>query len=142
MANKPTADETPADNLTPDRTAPAVVAESQPVVVATRTSNKARWALTAIAGAGLVGLGLLGGILIGQQVGLSTAHDLGQAAHLTMENQQSGQREKLREHVRERLQEMRDGRQQSPGQQSPGQQGPAQDGPVQPSPTPTPGNNG
>ncbi|MBN9149968.1 MAG: hypothetical protein J0H56_00940 [Micrococcales bacterium] len=135
MANTPTADTTPADG--PASTAAATAAEPQSAASAPRPSGKARWVLTSIAGVGLVGLGLLGGILIGQQTG--HPGDRGPEARIIVEHQQSGQNqripERVKERVKERMQDHRNG-QPSPGQQGPGQQNPGE----QPAPTPAPGN--
>ena len=113
MANTLTADNAPADNAPPD--------------VAAKPRSASRWVLTSVAGAGILVLGLLGGMPIGQQVGLSMAHDRAVGALITMEHQHNGQREHVREHIRERLQDTRDKRR--PGTQ-------------QPAPTPVPGDGG
>ncbi|HMM82095.1 MAG TPA: hypothetical protein PJ998_02875 [Terrimesophilobacter sp.] len=122
MANTPTSDTTPADEPTTNAAAPAP-----------GPTGKTRWVLTSIAGVGLVGLGLLGGILIGQQTG--HFGDRAPEARIIMEHQQSGQNqripERMKEKVKERIQDHRQG-QQTPGQKAPGQ----------PAPTPTPGSNG
>lgn len=115
----------------PERDAAADV---QPVLVASGPSNTSRWVLTSLAGVGLLGLGLLGGILIGQQVGPSTAQDRGPAAHITVEHPRADQREQRREHARERLQDLRDKRELAPGPQQPA--------PQQPDPAPSPEGGG
>ena len=140
MANKPTADETPASTPS-EAPVPTVATEPHTVVPAAKSSTKTRWVLTSIAGAGLLGIGLLGGILIGQHAGGFSAHDRG-PTQISIEHQQSGKQDMLRERVRERLQDIRGG-QQGSGRQGPGQQAPNQQTPDQPAPTTPPsGDNG
>lgn len=158
MANKPTADTPPADdgasgsvngpfsgpfNGPVDGSAPAAAGQAMtaaphPTVVASPSTQRNRWVLPSIAGVGLVILGLLGGILIGQHIGLQLADHRGPDAHVFIEREQPGQQQRLPERLRERWQDIRGG-QQNPGQQNPGQQ---ESGP-QPSPSETPpGENG
>jgi|GEM_PF-5081195 len=118
MAKKPNADETPASETTPETAAPAVAAEQHTVVAGAKPSTASKWILTSIAGVGLLALGLLGGVLIGQHSGHPSAQDRGPGAHITIEHQQSNPREQLKERIRERIQDVREGRQ-GPGQNTP-----------------------
>lgn len=135
MANKPTSEESTADVVTD------VVPESRPVVVARQTSGVTRWVFTSIAGVGLVVMGLLGGILIGQHSGFEAARD--QAKNLVVEHQDFQKLDKLQEKLREHMQNRQGNHQ---GQQlPPGQNGQDPNGQPNPQPSPSqtiPGSNG
>ncbi len=141
MAKTPTADEPIAGEPTSEASATLAPADPRPVASTQGATRKSRWVLPAIAGVGLLSLGLLGGILIGQNVDNPAGHDRGPDARILIEHQQSGQREqlsdgmreRLQERVRERLQDIRDGQKPGTGQQTPGQPAPS---------TPAPSDNG
>lgn len=133
MAKTSTAGESTAGEPTSEASATLAPAEPRPVASTQGTTRKSRWVLPAIAGAGLLSLGLLGGILIGQNVDNPGGHDRGPDARILIEHQQSGQREqlndgmreRLHERVRERLQDIRDGQKPGTGQQTPDQPTPS-----------------
>lgn len=91
------------------------------------TTTRTRWVLSSIAGAGILCLGLLGGVLIGQQMAPAGKHNGGgsasASAHQSGPGQQlqlpDGVRDHIKEHMKDRRQDLRDGRTDQRG----GQQG-------------------
>ncbi len=92
----------------------------------TREASRSRWVLTSLAAAGLLCLGLLGGMLIGQNFMAPGSHnDAGPGKGFIHQGEPGQQQipERRKEHlknevrndVKERLQERRDQRQHAPG---------------------------
>lgn len=137
MAKTPPIDESTADEPTSEASTTLAPGEPRPTFRPQGTMRTSRWVLPAIAGVGLLSLGLLGGILIGQNVGNPAGHGRGPDARILIEHQQPGQGERLperlQERFRERLQGIREGQKPGTGQQKPEQTSPS---------TPAPGDNG
>lgn len=122
MANNPSsAETTPTVDATETDATPHAVAVAP--VRATK-SPRARWVLSSIAAAGLLCLGLLGGMLIGQHMvppgihvdgkpGNAAIHNGGPGQQHTLTSQEEKRvKDEVNQQVKQRLQELRDRKQQ------------------------------
>lgn len=117
MANKPAPTENDADvnETVPFSVSASTPYTNQPVVThAGPPSTRGRWALTSIAAAGLLIIGLLGGMLIGQQMDRPGMHNEGSPARALIQKQHQSQIQGAQQRLKERLKERHD-RQLLPG---------------------------
>lgn len=115
MANSPSSKEIDTDNaaLAPSESR-AVGSEHAPP--STGFSPRSRWVLSSLAGIGLLCLGLLGGMLIGQQMTPPGMHNGNMPNGVYVYEGSNGPnshvpdelKERIKDHVKEQLQERRD----------------------------------
>ncbi len=70
-------------------------------------STRARWAIASVAGVGLLSLGLLGGMLIGQQMAPCALHNGAGPARVSAEQNSDGHHAQIPDQVRDHLKERR-----------------------------------
>lgn len=124
MANTPRSKETEIDDGAAT-TAESALGTAEPVSRGT-VSTRSRWIISTIAGVGLLGLGLLGGMLIGEHMTPPGPHHGVGPAGVFEHDGKFGQgqllpdevKERMREQIKDRLQERRE-RQSDPSQISP-----------------------
>ncbi len=110
MATTPT----PTEDTTPhEQSSEAPKPHTVPVAASPSVSTSGKWVLTSIAAVGLLGLGLLGGMQIGQQMVPVGAHASGpviihQGGQGQVERIPDGMKERMQDRMKERMQERRD----------------------------------
>ena len=97
MANKATTTDTPTEVTTE-------VTTEETAAPITVTPHRMPWVLLSIAGVGLIVLGLLGGILIGQNLGRPGEVRGQSTSHVFVQHPGQGQRETIRERLKDRWQ--------------------------------------
>lgn len=117
MATTPTPTENNADM---DATTPLPAQTTAPnpnqsvMPVAAPATSRGRWIFTSIAAAGLLIIGLLGGMLIGQQMDYPGLHNVGSPARALIQQHHQSQVQGAQQRLKERLKDRRD-RQSVPG---------------------------
>ena len=99
--------------------------QAQPVNTAsTSLPRKVRWTLLSLAGAGLLSIGLLGGMLIGQQMGPLGMHNDTRSAQRFLHQDEFDHRQRVPDSLKERMKEQMKERMKEYVHELPGPQGP------------------